>query len=795
MPGAIATIPRLRFTGATGAPLAGGLLTTYLTGTTTKTPTYQDQAMTIANTNPIVLDGNGTCVVWLNSALTYKIVLTDQNGVSQWTQSNIVGGGVDASFELSLASLTAALATAQASATAAAASRTAIDNRIYPGTYAVAPTTRPDGTAIQDGNEYSGTDGFRYARIAGVWVNQTAAAAGSASTASAQAGISTAQAGLATTAKTAAEAARDLANTYAQASQSAAGIYDSVTLGRAASASTTGPTSFFQVKKGGLDNDGVTLLARQTMYQRTGVSTQTLLYTILPAAEFDGIIDSVQDLSGDPLTILDAASKVALRITADGTLLAKLGLSIGTANGLVLTRNADNTYALSLGTVAGQFTSALGGMVDLNSETLDDLLTVVDSANKVAFGIRRDGTAYGKIASDEVTAARGTRTSLTTRIDQHLTPYGMPKRHQWGEWYTRETRQRLRKRLLAEAAQLVAAGMGDSWNHAVSRWTGPTASTLKTTYGDAGPGWTGFAWGFGGLSNAWAGGNGNVTGNNIAPGPGIIPSDVQVSLSANWTVLYGSSASPDIGHIFSSTAGSKVTVAYGALGNTSAVNLFYIAGAGAIQYRWNAGSWTALDLSAGSGLTVATLASMPTGTWTLDIENVSGTTTICGLDIQKTTDGVRWHKLGATGSTAANWVSPNAAQWQAGLTALAPNLVTIMLATNDQAAYDSATYKTHTQTLITRVRAAVPLADIVLICPCENGRVNTRPMTDYETVLYELAATNKCGFIGLQYVFGETFSEYASTSPRAWFNADLIHPEPSTGGRVIVDAVTRFLTA
>ncbi|MNG27482.1 hypothetical protein D3C84_1126060 [compost metagenome] len=67
-------------------------------------------------------------------------------------------------------------------------------------------------------------------------------------------------------------------------------------------------------------------------------------------------------------------------------------------------------------------------------------------------------------------------------------------------------------------------------------------------------------------------------------------------------------------------------------------------------------------------------------------------------------------------------------------------------------------------------------------------------MSGYAAAMCELAALNRCAFLDLQYLFGEQFSEYASTSPRAWFNADLIHPEPATGGRVIADAVLRLLT-
>lgn len=46
----------------------------------------------------------------------------------------------------------------------------AIDNRLYPGTYASNPLTRPDGSAIQDGDRYVTTTGGEMVRSAGGWV-------------------------------------------------------------------------------------------------------------------------------------------------------------------------------------------------------------------------------------------------------------------------------------------------------------------------------------------------------------------------------------------------------------------------------------------------------------------------------------------------------------------------------------------------------------------------------------------------------------------------------------------------
>lgn len=91
MPGVIATVPKYQFSDSLGAPLAGGSLTTYVAGTNTLTNTWQDQAQSTLNTNPILLDARGECVLWLSSSVTYKFVLKNSAGVTQWTVDNISG--------------------------------------------------------------------------------------------------------------------------------------------------------------------------------------------------------------------------------------------------------------------------------------------------------------------------------------------------------------------------------------------------------------------------------------------------------------------------------------------------------------------------------------------------------------------------------------------------------------------------------------------------------------------------------------------------------------------------------
>lgn len=89
MPGTIAKIPKFQFLSASGAPLVNGTLTVYLAGSTTPVDTWQNQALTIANTNPITLDSRGECVLWLDSMVSYKFVLKNAGGVIQWTQDNV----------------------------------------------------------------------------------------------------------------------------------------------------------------------------------------------------------------------------------------------------------------------------------------------------------------------------------------------------------------------------------------------------------------------------------------------------------------------------------------------------------------------------------------------------------------------------------------------------------------------------------------------------------------------------------------------------------------------------------
>ena len=356
-------------------------------------------------------------------------------------------------------------------------------------------------------------------------------------------------------------------------------------------------------------------------------------------------------------------------------------------------------------------------------------------------------------------------------------PLSSPVEPIYGQWNLRETRNRLSRMLVAgSAVQLPVVSIGDSWTHLITRFTQPVVAGLRAIYGDAGVGYVSFAKATASLPN------GNATFQGA------------ITYTGTWDIsVYGTSYSPDIGQV--SSAEVAASLRYTAAADISAINLFAVGGSGVVRYRWGGGPWTAIDLSALS----FGFNSVPLPGWsasaasTVEIEVVSGTPDLFVLDVQKLAKGIRWNKLGASGTRASQWAGVDATQWKAGIAALGPKLAIILHGTNDQASYSPVDHGVYLQTIITRLREVDPLMDILLISPCENGRSNTWPMSEYARVQRTLAMTNKCAYLDLQNYFGDSFTQYSSTSGRPWMNADGIHPEPGIGGQTIVDALMRFL--
>lgn len=343
----------------------------------------------------------------------------------------------------------------------------------------------------------------------------------------------------------------------------------------------------------------------------------------------------------------------------------------------------------------------------------------------------------------------------------------------------RETHKRLMNRKLSQSATLVTAHIGDSWTHLWNRWSGIFAGKMQADYGSAGIGYIGFGYpseaGFGQY-------NGNILG------------QITLTKTGTWTPTYAAAQSADI----CSVSSSDTTATFRANGipaNASSVRLF-AKPQGSVKYSTDGGvNWTTIDLSTFTDLAVVSLT-VPSTAFNIWFSPVSGTVELYGLDVQTATDGVRSHKLGATGSSAQQWAAQvTSATWKAAFTALAPNLVTILHGTNDQtSSRDPSAFAADIQTIITAVRTACPLADVLVLMPCENQRNNNVAMAAYASVVRDICALNRVAYHDLQIDYGDKPSDYASTSPRNWFNADGIHPDPATGGGLpIVSSVLKLL--
>ncbi|MHB1260324.1 MAG: hypothetical protein ACYC2H_01270 [Thermoplasmatota archaeon] len=90
MAGTPMPVPRQQFFDNNGDPLVGGFLDVYLAGTTTRTDSYSDAALTTPNPNPVELDSAGRAAIFLD-ALSYKFVLKNALGVLIWSQDEVSG--------------------------------------------------------------------------------------------------------------------------------------------------------------------------------------------------------------------------------------------------------------------------------------------------------------------------------------------------------------------------------------------------------------------------------------------------------------------------------------------------------------------------------------------------------------------------------------------------------------------------------------------------------------------------------------------------------------------------------
>ncbi len=96
--------PLNTFVDASGNPLVGGKVYTYITGTSTPKKTYRTNAGDTPYPNPIILQNNGRAEIWLDTDVAYRLVIKDRDGtqigstiddVTPITSISVLAGGAD----------------------------------------------------------------------------------------------------------------------------------------------------------------------------------------------------------------------------------------------------------------------------------------------------------------------------------------------------------------------------------------------------------------------------------------------------------------------------------------------------------------------------------------------------------------------------------------------------------------------------------------------------------------------------------------------------------------------------
>jgi lysophospholipase L1-like esterase len=361
----------------------------------------------------------------------------------------------------------------------------------------------------------------------------------------------------------------------------------------------------------------------------------------------------------------------------------------------------------------------------------------------------------------EIIDARGVWSTLSQRIDNLS-----PDADVYGRQYTRDWQAAVGKVQNAVAgAQAVIAFCGDSWvfrDYIRSR----LATTLQGLYGDAGSGWVSFYQHYKYTTSGYRNGFGFAT-------------------TGTWTESdrVAGSLGIDISHITSSGTGGTVTVSSTGTVNTMVIQYYRLTNGGSFTWAVDGGGATTVSTAGAAGIQTVTISGLSNATHTLVLTITaagSANVTLIGVDLQKDGNGVRVHKCGCAGAHSQDFVDVDAAQWEASLLALAPNLVVFLLGTNDATVgpISTATYGANLQTLTDRVHAVLPRADVLLLPSADNNGLS---IANYDAAAKDAAITKSVAYLSSYANLGD----YTTADARGLYS-DTTHVN-AEGGRAIAN--------
>ncbi|UXM90962.1 right-handed parallel beta-helix repeat-containing protein [Paenarthrobacter sp. JL.01a] len=245
-----------------------------------------------------------------------------------------------------------------------------------------------------------------------------------------------------------------------------------------------------------------------------------------------------------------------------------------------------------------------------------------------------------------------------------------------------------------------------------------------------------------------------------------------------WT--YGSGwggANGNSNKVANSTTTNALTFASVETGTQT--HVYYSNAGGPFTVSVDGGAPVTVTPTGASSMGVLTATGLADTTHTISVVRTSGTVEIFGVEIRKTTTGVRIYNAGIAGAkvaSLANATWDSVAQTVAGGAAsqFTADAIFLCCEINDMtggggSVVDPATYKTQMQTAITNLR--VNGASLILIAA---NPVQTGDFTAYTKALYDLADTNDLPLIDLQ----DRWGSYTTANARGMMG-DTVHPSPA----------------
>ena len=331
--------------------------------------------------------------------------------------------------------------------------------------------------------------------------------------------------------------------------------------------------------------------------------------------------------------------------------------------------------------------------------------------------------------------------------------------------YDTEALRQYAKRITAGEA-ITVAFLGDSWTNTAYRLFTPMRNYFSASLGISAPGYT--------------------SANTALSAP----TNITRARTGTWTDVRSATTAvgPDNSH--ASTTDTSATLTFTSATTVGQWYIHYLRqpGGGSFTYAVGGGSATTVNTDGALAYQVVNVSGPGALVLAVTVANTAGVL-IAGAEARNTTTGqVIMHKLGSGGAQASHFAGMGTGYLETAYQSLAPDVVVICLGTNDHAAsVGLSTFRTNIATIVDRVRANVPLADILLLGPGPNNTSAAYPITDYITQLYDLAVELDCGFVDLMSGFGT----YTEANARGLFE-DAVHPN-TAGGLVIGRTIWRAM--